>query len=73
MDVNSKIGQTINAKYLILKVYCWKVESTTEWQTSVIKQEISYSNLDMVQNLESPRLSRRVDSTAPCENFRLNS
>ena len=44
LDVNSK-NRSNNAKYL--KVYCWKVESKTEWQTLVIKREISYSDLEM--------------------------
>ena len=40
-DVESKIAQTT-----LKKVYWRKVETTTEWQTSVNIREISYSNLE---------------------------
>ena len=60
-----------NTEYV--KVYCWKFECTTDWQTLVNIQEISYSNLvrlgDLVQKLESPRLYRRVDSTFTVQGY----
>ena len=38
------VNSSNNTKYL--KVYCQKVESATEWQTSVNIWEVSYSNLE---------------------------
>ena len=42
-----RVNSSNNAKYL--KVYCRKVESTTEWQTLVNIWEISYSNLETMR------------------------
>ena len=69
-DVNSKIAQTTQGiwknstvRKLILQEESWFYK---KWQTTAIIHEISDSNLEtgwiMVQNLESPRLCRRVDS-----------
>ena len=52
-----------NAKYL--KFHGQKVESSRNGMLRQLSQEISDSNLETgrtVQNLESPGLSRRVDS-----------
>ena len=62
-DVNSKIAQT---KLLYLKKFhCQKVDSTRNgkpWRLSVRFQTLTWRLGEMVQNLESPRLCRRVDS-----------
>ena len=62
-DVNSKIAQT---KHLYLKKFhCQKVDSTRNgkpWRLSMRFQTLTWRLGEMVQNLESPGLSGRVDS-----------
>ena len=62
-DVNSKIAQT---KLLYLKKFhCQKVDSTRNgkpWRLSMRFQTLTWRLGEMVQNLESPGLSARVDS-----------
>lgn len=51
---------------MYLNFHCWK-SSQKKWQTSQLSriyQMLTWRLGDMVWNLESPKLSRRVDSTA---------
>ena len=62
-DVNSKVDQINKATYL--KFHCQKVESTRNgklWRLSRRYQTLIWRPGETVQNLESPRLSGRVDS-----------
>ena len=62
-DVNSKIAQTKH-QYL-KKFHCQKVDSTRNgkpWRLSTRFQTLTWRLGEMVQNLESPGLSGRVDS-----------
>ena len=63
-DINSKNNNSNNTKYL--KFHCQKVKSTRNgklWRLSGRFQTLLWRPGQMVQNLETPGLSRRVDST----------
>ena len=75
-DVNIKIAQTPQNSWDFK--YCWKVESTEHVLNGRLRRlsgrfhTLIWRPGDTVQNLESPGLSRRVDSTVACKLKRIS-